>query len=261
MKTIIVRGAGDLATGIITKLHNSGFKIIACEIDKPTAIRRHVSFSEAVYDKETTVEGLTAKLSSIEESIIEDGIHVIVDPKMKVLEYIKPFAIVDSILAKRNLGTTIDMADVVIGVGPGFEAGKDCHAVVETQRGHNLGKIYYTGSAAPNTGVPGMIGGKSKDRVLHSPAEGVIDNAVSIGDVVSEGDLMFTVGNEKMYAPFSGVVRGIIRYGYSVTKGMKVADIDPRMEQIENCDTISDKARTIAGGVLEAVLYLSEVLR
>lgn len=261
MKTIIVRGAGDLATGIISKLHNAGFKVIACETMKPTAIRRHVSFSEAVYDEKTSVEGLDAKLSSFEDAITEDGIHVVVDPNLRILEHIKPFAVIDAILAKKNLGTTIDMADIVIGVGPGFTAGTDCHAVVETKRGHNLGKIYYEGAAIPNTGIPGFIGGKAEDRVLHSPAEGIIDNAVSIGDVVSEGDLMFTVGEEKMYAPFGGVVRGIIRYGFYVKKGMKVADIDPRMEQIENCDTISDKARTIAGGVLEAILNLSGVLK
>jgi len=260
MKTVIIRGAGDLASGIIHKLNNSGFKVIACEIDKPTAIRRKVSFSEAVYDCESTVEGLVGKLSTIEEAIAEDGVHVIVDPKLTILKRITPFALVDSILAKRNLGTTMDMSKIVIGVGPGFNAGVDCHAVVETKRGHNLGKIYYSGTAIPNTGIPGEVGGKSADRVLHSPVEGLIDNAVRIGDVVSEGDLIFTVAEEKVYAKFSGVVRGIIRYGFFVSKGMKVADIDPRMDQIENCETISDKARTISGGVLEAILNLGEVI-
>ncbi len=260
MKTVIIRGAGDLASGIMHKLHNSGFKVIACEIDKPTAIRRKVSFSEAVYDGESTVEGVVGKLSSVEGAIIEDGVHVIIDPKLTILGSITPFALVDSILAKKNLGTTIDMSKVVIGVGPGFTAGVDCHAVIETKRGHNLGKIYYTGSAIPNTGIPGEVGGKSADRVLHSPVEGLIDNAVRIGDVVTKGDLVFTVADERVYAKFSGVVRGIIRYGFFVTKGMKVADIDPRMDQIENCETISDKARTISGGVLEAILNLGEVI-
>lgn len=260
MKTIIVRGAGDLATGIITKLHNAGFKVIACETDRPTAIRRRVSFSEAVYDKSSTVEGLTAELVSIKDALHNKGLFVVVDPNMTILESIKPFAVVDAILAKKNLGTSTEMADIVIGVGPGFEAGVDCHAVVETKRGHHLGRIYYEGSAIPNTGIPGNIAGESHRRVLHSPAEGIIDNAVEIGDIVSKGDLMFTVADEKMYAPFNGVVRGIIRYGFYVKEGMKVADIDPRMEQVENCNTISDKARTIAGGVLEAVLALGEVI-
>ena len=192
--------------------------------------------------------------------MVEDGVHVVIDPKLTILNRITPFALVDCILAKKNLGTKIDMSKIVIGVGPGFNAGVDCHAVVETKRGHNLGKIYYSGSAIPNTGIPGEVGGKSADRVLHSPVEGLIDNAVRIGDVVAKGDLVFTVANERVYAKFSGVVRGIIRYGFNVSKGMKVADIDPRMGQIENCETISDKARTISGGVLEAILNLGEVI-
>lgn len=260
MKIVVVRGAGDLATGVIARLHNSGFKVIACEIDKPSSIRRKVSFSEAVYDGETIVEGLTAKLTSIEDSVLDDGVSIVIDPKMSILDSIKPYAVVDSILAKTNLGTRIDMADIVIGVGPGFTAGDDCHAVVETKRGHDLGKIYYSGSAIPNTGIPGEIGGKSNERVVHSPSEGTIHNSVSIGDTVFEGDLLFTVSDDRMYAPFSGVVRGIIRYGFFVKKGMKVADIDPRIDQVENCVKISDKARTISGGVLEAILKLGKVI-
>ncbi len=261
MRTIIVRGAGDLATGIIQKLYNSGFKVIALETDKPTAIRRKVSLSEAVYDGEAVVEDVTAKLTSIQDAVEGNGVYVVVDPEMSILEHIKPFAVVDSILAKKNLGTKIEHSDIVVGVGPGFTAGVDCHAVVETKRGHNLGRIYYEGRAIENTGIPGLIGGESDRRVLHSPKEGIMDNAVSIGDVVTKGDLMFTVADQKVYAPFTGVVRGIIRYGFFVKEGMKVADIDPRGDQIENCETISDKARTIAGGVLEAVLRLSEVVR
>ena len=256
-----MRGAGDLATGIIQKLHNSGFKVIACEIDKPTAIRRRVSLSDAVYDGTQTVEDITATLCTIDEAVQSVGVSIIVDPYMDVLGKVKPLAVVDAILAKRNLGTHLDMAEVVIGVGPGFTASKDCHAVVETKRGHHLGRVYYDGPAIENTGIPGEIGGESKRRVLHSPVEGTVKNVVEIGDIVTEGDLMLTVGNQEVIAPFSGVVRGIIKNDFFVPKGMKIADIDPRMDQVSNCETISDKARTIAGGVLEAVLHLSEVIR
>ncbi|MGL1894300.1 MAG: selenium-dependent molybdenum cofactor biosynthesis protein YqeB [Spirochaetaceae bacterium] len=260
MKIVIVRGAGDLATGIIQKLHNSGFKVIACEIEKPTAIRRMVSLSEAVYYGEQRVEDITAKLCTFEEAINDEGVSVIIDPKMSILERIKPLAVVDAILAKCNLGTTINSAKVVIGVGPGFSIGVDCHAVIETKRGHNLGKIYYRGSAIENTGIPGEIEGESTRRVLHAPTQGEIENRVNIGDIVQENDLMFTINNTPIYAPFSGVVRGIIKDGFSVFKGMKVADIDPRMDQVDKCNTISDKARNVAGGVLEAVVRLGEVI-
>ncbi len=260
MKTVVVRGAGDLATGIIYKLIQSGFKVIALETKKPTSIRRHVSLSEAVYDGEASVEDLTVQLRNIEEAILIDESSIVVDPKSELLKKIRPFAVVDAILAKKNLGTTIDMADIVIGVGPGFDAGSDCHAVVETKRGHQLGRIYYNGKAIPNTGIPGVVGGETSKRVIHAPIAGVMKNSVSIGDIVTEGDLMFTVDGEKVLAPLSGVVRGILRDGFRVPKGMKAADIDPRLEEVQNCETISDKARTIAGGVLEAILNLSGVI-
>lgn len=260
MKTVIVRGAGDLATGIIVKLAHSGFRVIALEVDQPTAIRRKVSLSEAVYDGVAYVEDVRGLLVSKENAGKTGGVSIVVDPECAILELIRPFALVDSIIAKKNLGTHLGMADVVIGVGPGFEAGVDCHAVVETKRGHQLGRIYYKGSAIPNTGVPGVVGGETSKRVIHSPEEGYIKNNVSIGDIINEGETLFTVNESRVPSLLTGVVRGIIRDGFYVKKGMKVADVDPRLDQVENCTTISDKARTIAGGVLEAILHLSEVL-
>ncbi|QVK20816.1 EF2563 family selenium-dependent molybdenum hydroxylase system protein [Mycoplasmatota bacterium] len=257
---IIVRGAGDLASGIIYKLNKSGFKIIALEIDNPTSIRRKVSFSEAIYDEVCNVEDLEAvkckTIEEVKECLDDDNVAVMVDPKVEILNEIKPIALVDSILAKKNIGTRIDMADIVIGVGPGFYASSDSHAVIETKRGHDLGKIYYKGSAKENTGVPGDIAGYSKERVFHSPADGIINNYVKIGDIVEKNEKIFSVNGIDVLAPFSGVIRGVIKNGFKVHEGMKVADIDPRLDEVKNCITISEKARCIAGGVLEAILNL-----
>lgn len=294
---IICRGAGDLATGIIHRLHRAGHRVIALETDYPAAIRRQVSFCEAVYDGSAVVEGVTARLvpaladaetdtetysgendtpaahivsekwdSSAIEAVLEAGeIPLLIDPKGESIELLKPDVVVDAIIAKKNLGTTIDMAPLVIGVGPGFTAGQDVHLVIESMRGHNLARIITDGMAQPNTGVPGNIAGFTSERVIHAPAAGYIHDVRKIGDIVQKGDEIARIYPDKesydnalseyvpVNATITGIIRGLIREGYYFRKGFKIADIDPRESEITNCFTISDKARSIAGSVLEAV--------
>lgn len=261
---VIVRGGGDLASGTIHKLCKCGFKVLVLETDSPSAIRRNVSFSEAVYQGRQTVEDVTCILATdLEEAeamLNEGKLVMLIDPEGKSIAHLRPFALVDAILAKKNLGTHRGMAPVTVALGPGFEAGVDADAVIETRRGHNLGRVILQGSAAPNTGVPGMIGGYGKERVIHSPAEGVLRNVCRITDTVKAGETIAVVetenGSVPVTATIDGLLRGLIRDGYPVTKGFKIADIDPRIEEYDNCFTISDKARCIAGGVLEAILCL-----
>ena len=261
---IIVRGGGDLATGTIYKLYKSGFSVLVLEIAKPSAIRRNVAFSEAVYQGTQQVEDVTCILAkSLDEAktLLKEGkLVILVDPEGLSIKELKPFAVVDGIVAKKNLGTNKDMAPVTVALGPGFIAGKDVDAVIETKRGHNLGRVLLHGSAAPNTGVPGIINGYGKERVIHSPADGILKNIAKITDTVSKDETIAIVetknGPVPVKASLDGLLRGLIRNGYPVTKGFKIADIDPRAEEYNNCFTISDKARCIAGGVLEAVLFL-----
>lgn len=254
---IMVRGGGDLATGTIHCLHQCGYPVIVLEIEKPTAIRRSVAFSEAMYDGEATVEGVTARRVENLDEILQcwwNGmIPVIRDETASWVSRIKPVVFVDAAIAKRNLGTTMEMAPLVIGLGPGFTAGKDVHLVIETKRGHRLGRIIREGAAIANTGIPGIIGGYGKERVIHSPAAGQFKAIAHIGDVVAKGDLIAHVGEVPVTASLDGVLRGILRDGLMVPEHFKIADIDPRLSERENCFTISDKARTIAGGVLQAV--------
>ena len=294
---IICRGAGDLATGIIHRLHRAGHRVIALETDYPAAIRRQVSFCEAVYDGSAAVEGVTARLvpaltdaetdtetysgindtpaahivsekwdSSAIEAVLEAGeVPLLIDPKGESIELLRPDVVVDAIIAKKNLGTTIDMAPLVIGVGPGFTAGQDVHLVIESMRGHNLARIITDGMAQPNTGVPGNIAGFTSERVIHAPAAGYIHDVRKIGDIVQKGDEIARIYPDKesydnalseyvpVNATITGIIRGLIREGYYFRKGFKIADIDPRESELTNCFTISDKARSIAGSVLEAV--------
>lgn len=258
---VIIRGGGDIATGTIHKLHQCGFPTLVLEIGNPSCIRRTVSFCEALFDGETVVENVTAKkvetMEEAYEAFLEGKVPVLVDPEGKVIREEKPSVVVDAILAKKNLGTKISDAPIVIGVGPGFTAGMDVHAVVETQRGHHLGRVYYEGSAAPNTGVPGVIGGYGKERVIHAPASGTLHIIKEIGEETEVGETIAQIGEVPVPASISGIVRGMIREGYEVTKGLKIADIDPRSAEKENCRYISDKARCVAGGVLEAIFSLS----
>ena len=256
-KKIWIRGAGDLATGIALRLYRSGFDIVMSDIAVPTTVRRTVAFSPAVYTGEASVEGITGKLCeniSMIDTVMESGcIPVIVDPSGEIMKEYKPDVIVDAIIAKTNIGTKITDADIVIGVGPGFEAGVDCHAVVETKRGHNLGRVLWSGSAYPNTGVPGNIGGYTVERIIRATADGVFKAKVNIGDYVKAGDLLAYCDETPVYANIDGIVRGLLQDGVKVKTGMKSGDVDPRAEK-EYCFTVSDKASAIGGGVLEAIL-------
>ena len=260
---ILIRGAGDLASGIALRLFRSGLSVVMTDLPHPTSIRRTVSFSESIVKGETTVEDVTAKRAeSAAEALklLNDGvIPVLADPECTCRAELKPHVVVDAILAKRNLGTKITDAPIVIGVGPGFTAGEDCHAVVETMRGHTLGRAIYEGSALPNTNIPGLIGGFAGERVLRAPADGTFRTAASIGDLVNEGDTVGYVGNAPMKCTISGVLRGLIADGTMVHKGMKSGDVDPRGD-VSYCQTASDKALAIGGGVLEAILHFSHVL-
>ncbi len=259
----VIRGAGDLATGIALRLWRAGIRVVMTEIANPTAIRRTVCFSQAIVHGETRVEDVTARRAETPEqalALLENGIvPVLADPEGACIPALRPDAVVDAILAKKNLGTKITDAPVVIGVGPGFTAGEDCHAVVETMRGHYLGRVIHEGGAIPNTGVPGLIGGFAGERVLRAPADGVFHQLLDIGAQVKMGDIAATVNGEPMVCTLDGVLRGILAEGTPVFKGMKAGDIDPRCE-IEHCYCASDKALAVGGGVLEAVLALSGVL-
>ena len=259
---IIVRGGGDLATGTIYKLKKCGFPVLILEVAHPSAIRRNVAFCEAVYQGTQTVEDLTChraeNLDQAREFLAEEKLAVLVDPEGAAIRELKPLAVVDAILAKKNLGTHRGMAPITVALGPGFVAGVDVDAVVEPKRGHNLGRVLWHGAAAPNTGIPGIIGGFGKERVIHSPARGIVRNVRKITDTVKKGEPIALVetqeGTVPVEATLDGILRGLIREGYPVTVGFKMADIDPRSEEYNNCFTISDKARCIAGGVLEAIL-------
>lgn len=259
-KIVIVRGGGDIASGTINRLHNMGFRVLVLEIPKPNFIRRKVCYGEAVYEGEFFLEGVASKLAhSLEEiySVWKEGkIPVYIDSEMKILEKLSPDVIIDGILAKKNLGMSKELAPVTIGLGPGFEAGKDVHAVIETNRGHNLGRVIYKGKAAENTGIPGIIQGYGRERVIYAPEEGVLKIVHDIGDIVKKDEVIAYIGNEPVKASLTGLIRGMIREGSFVKKGLKISDIDPRENQLENCYTISDKARTVSGGAAEAVFFL-----
>ncbi|MDO4174981.1 MAG: selenium-dependent molybdenum cofactor biosynthesis protein YqeB [Eubacteriales bacterium] len=261
-RLVVVRGAGDLASGTIAHLYRCGFAVLALECEQPAAIRRLAAFCEAVYDGAHTVEGITCRrigqASEAWDVIQRKEIPLLVDETAACLQELRPAAVVDAIIAKKNMGTHSAMAPVVVALGPGFCAPQDCHAVVETMRGHNLGRVIYAGSALPNTGVPGMIQGYGKERVIHAPATGRMRGVRQIGDVVEQGEIIGYVGETPVYASLTGVLRGILREGFVVPQGMKLADIDPRAEQRQNCTTISDKARCIAGGVMEALMVLGQ---
>lgn len=301
-KLIIVRGGGDLASGTIHRLVRCGFPVLVLETARPSAIRRQVAFSEAVYDQTASIEGVTCQLAEdfqqARQVMSRGQAALLIDESCNILKQVRPWALIDGILAKRNLGTTRDMADKTIALGPGFTAGADVDLVIETKRGHDLGRIITSGQAAANTGIPGLIGGYGKERVIHAPGAGKIQPLAQIGDHVEQGQVIAWIlpeedrktlccppsadkeapfcppGSDKE-APFcppsadrekkipvtatlTGLLRGMIREGYPVTKGFKIADIDPRETEYKNCFTISDKARCIAGSVLEGLLFLDQ---
>ncbi len=253
---ILIKGAGDLATGIAIRLVRAGYEVLMTETNIPTTVRRTVAFSRAVYENEAVVEDVKAVLikdASEIEALHKDGIvPVIVDEEAAILETYQPEVLVDAIIAKVNTGTKITQAPLVIGVGPGFEATKDCHAVIETKRGHYLGSVIWEGYAIPNTGIPGDIGGFTTERIIRASADGVFEPVAKIGDLVEKGQVVAFSGREPIYALMSGIVRGMLQPGVLVIKGMKSGDIDARCES-RHCYTVSDKARSIGGAVLEAV--------
>jgi len=256
---VLVKGAGEMASGVAWRLFHSGFKrICMTEVSQPQAVRREVSFCEAIHDGHKTVQGVAAKLIANFEEI--DGawdlgqIPVIVDPEAKVIDFLRPDVVIDAILAKKNLGTKITDAPLVIGLGPGFYAGRDAHLVVETNRGHNLGRVIHEGEAEENTGVPGVIAGYGAERVFRAPKDGRLTVLKEIGDSIKEGEWVAEVDGSPVKAQIKGVIRGILRDGTGVWKGMKVGDIDPRGKK-EFCYSVSEKSLAIAGGVLEGILY------
>lgn len=255
-RLIVIRGAGDLATGTAIKLHNAGFPLIMLDIEKPTVIRRTVSFAQALFDGRTVVEDVTAVRCTADDALenARKGlVAVVADPQGLLIEKLRPDVVVDAIIAKKNLGTNRAMAPFTVALGPGFVAGVDVDVVIETKRGHTLGKIITRGSAIANTGIPGIIGGYGKERVMHSSCEGVFRSCRKIGDIVSAGDTIGYVGETPVKTEIAGKLRGILSDGLYVPVHFKLADVDPRGEQTDHT-TCSDKARTIAGGVLEAVM-------
>jgi xanthine dehydrogenase accessory factor len=253
----LVRGGGDLATGIVWRLTRADRPVIVTELSAPLTVRRSVAVSTAVTDGTVDVEGMRAELTDSPVAAVTLArtgvVAVMVAPE---LPDVGAAVVVDARVAKRNIDTSIDDAALVVGVGPGFTAGVDCHAVVETQRGHHLGRVFWHGRAAPDTGVPGTVGGRGAERVLRAPAAGASSWSVAIGERVDDGQVIGWVGGVAVRAPFTGRVRGLVAAGVEVAAGVKVGDIDPRCERAA-CFEISDKALAVGGGVVEAVLTWS----
>ena len=261
---ILVKGAGDLATGTAVRLYRAGFQVVMTDVAQPTAVRRTVAFSQCIYDGQITVEGITARKAEnrdqVRDILAAGEIPVLVDPQASILPQLPFMAVVDAILAKKNLGTTITVAPIVLALGPGFTAGADCHGVIETKRGHDLGRLILEGTAIPNTGVPGDVGGYTTERIIRAPADGPFEPVAQIGQQVNLGDVVAKVNGIPVTAQLTGIVRGMLPAGIPVTAGMKSGDIDPRCE-VRHCFTVSDKARAIGGGVLEGILYFGRRLR
>ncbi|MCB0045136.1 MAG: EF2563 family selenium-dependent molybdenum hydroxylase system protein [Caldilineaceae bacterium] len=259
---IVVKGGGDLAGGVIRRLKRAGFPLIVTELAAPLFVRRTVSFGESVYAGRVEIEGIAAQHAATPEEAQKLAttavVPVLVDPRAAVVDALRPAVVVDAVMAKRNTGTHMNDAPLVIALGPGFTAGEDCHAVVETMRGHNLGRLIYAGSAQPNTGTPGIVGGHGAERVLRAPAAGHVEAYVAISERVRQDQRIAAVAGKEVRAPFDGVLRGIIHPSVMVTPGMKIGDVDPR-DSVDHCFTISDKALAIGGAVLEAVLAWKNV--
>jgi len=261
MGIVLIRGGGDIGTGVAHKLYKSGFDVIVAEIENPLVIRRKVSFAQAVFDGQTVVEDVKAvKALSREEinAILNEGnIPVMVDPDFSIVKEINADVLVDATLAKKNTGMHKDLAPLTIALGPGFKAGEDVDVVIETKRGHNLGRMIFEGYAEPNTGIPEAVEGYREERVLRAPCNGKIRNVLDIGDQVKKGKTVCYVGKVEVRSLLDGVVRGIIMNGIEVKKGFKIGDVDPRGIK-DYCSTISDKARAVGGGVLETILFMKK---
>lgn len=254
---VLIRGAGDIASGIAWRLWHAQQNIVMTDLPQPTAIRRTVAFSTALEQGHMTIEGVDAiactDLRDVQRALNNRKIAVLPDPTLSQALQISPDIVIDAILAKRNLGTTIQMAPLVIGIGPGFCAGQDCHYVIETQRGHRLGRVISQGCAAPNSGIPGNISGYTTQRILRAPCDGIFRSHTSIGALVKAGQVVAEVSGTPVICEIDGMIRGMLADNIPVTSGFKCGDVDPRGSDAE-FDTISDKARAVAGGVLEAVL-------
>lgn len=254
---ILIRGAGDLASGVAWRLQRCGFPVVMTEIERPLVVRRTVSFAEAVFTGQTTVDGVLARhaadVAEARSLLAEGVIPVLIDPAAACRAELQPAVLVDAIMAKINTGTGMGDAPLVLALGPGFAAGRDCHAVIETNRGHDLGRVIWRGPAEPDTKTPGEIGGYRGARVLRAPADGYVHAHAAIGDTVQEGQVIAHIDGAPIVAPFSGVLRGIVHPSVTVYTGMKIGDLDAREER-RYCFTISEKSLAIAGGVLEAIL-------
>lgn len=260
---MMVKGGGDLGTGVAWRLHRCGFQVLVTDIAQPTAIRRTVAFASAIYDGSITIENVVGRLVETQDEVNRcwsaRQVAVMVDQESRILPQLKPDVLVDAIVAKHNLGTKIDDAPVVIALGPGFTVGVDCHAVIETNRGHNLGRVVWQGSAEPNTGIPGTVGGENSRRILKASADGGFHPVCQIGDMVHAGEIVAYVNNLPVQAQLDGIVRGLLHADLRIKTGMKVGDIDPRAV-LSHCYTVSDKSLAVAGGVLEAILTLRNLL-
>jgi len=254
---IIIKGAGDLATGVAHKLFRSGFPIIMTEVEKPTCVRRNVSFANCIYEGEWEVEGVKAKKANNYDEVLQiisqNSIPVFIDKECSIKDYVKPLALVDAILAKKNTGTKREDAPFVIGLGPGFNANTDVDVVIETNRGHDLGRLIFEGYAEPDTGVPGEVGGHTVDRVLRAPTAGIMKSCKNLGEVVKKDEVIALIGEVEVRSTIDGLLKGLIHDQSEVKQGMKIGDIDPRIN-LKTVNTISEKARCIAGGVLEAIM-------
>lgn len=255
----MVKGGGDLGTGVIYRLRRAGLRVLVTELSQPLVIRRGVALAAAVFQDAANVEGLVGRCVEQDQDIAaawEKGeVPILIDPEASVVSRLHPAVLVDAIMAKKNMGTRIDAAPIVIALGPGFVAGADCHAVIETQRGHYLGRAIYAGTAAPDSGVPGSTLGVRAPRVVRAPAAGRFKTACMIGDRVQAGQIVAYVDGEPVCTAIDGVVRGLLADGLNVDAGLKVGDVDPR-GVVEHCFYISDKALAVGGGVLEAILFL-----
>lgn len=254
---VCIRGGGDLGSGTALRLYRAGIQVVICELPAPLVVRRSVAFAEAIYSGSIEVEGVTAKRvdtrQDIEKALANGVIPVVPDPELKLLDWLKTDCIVDARLLKKPQEHAITGKPLLIGLGPGFTAGVDCHAVVETKRGAALGRVYWQGSGEPDSGVPEMVMGYVEERVLRAPADGVFRSAVKIGDQVTKGTRLGEVGGRPLFASFDGIIRGLIADQLQVTRGLKIGDLDPRLDE-RLVEWVSDKALAVGGGVLEAVL-------
>lgn len=254
---VLIRGGGDLASGVAVRLHRSGFQVVITELDQPGVVRRSVAFAEAVFDGHAEVEGVIGELQSDLEDVkaaLRSGIiPVLVDPDLECLEILTPEIVVDARMRKKPPDRGKELATLVIGLGPGFVGGENCHAAIETNRGHDLGRVLWSGAPQADTGIPGEVKGYAAERVLRSPADGELVSGANLGDRVKKNNVIALVGDQAVLAPFDGVLRGLLRPGSQVEQGMKIGDVDPR-DDPNLVNLVSDKSRAIGGGVLEAIL-------